>query len=370
MGTELEQAQIDDRARADTEPRVQAEQIAPHCRQALDGAMRTLERCQRDDVMSERAAVAMERVVRHQDPVGLTARYLTAVADPAYNSAFGKLLQYADTAAMRMTADEQAAVQRVSAIEAERAMVDATGASGGFGLPIAIDPTILLTSAGALNPIRELADVRQISTYTPRLVSAATPAANYGAEMTEVADGTPTLVQPTVTTAKGMEFIPFSIEIGEDWTGLQQDLLKLLTDGQAILDATMFLAGTGSNQPQGLFSGAGGLQTTSRTQTATTATSVSGDLHRGSTGHQLDAVLEERDIRREPHGVGHLLPLRRSGEHDRPAALHAGARRFVLGDAEGRVVDQERGHRGHGQQDRHRRRLVRLCDRRSRRRFG
>jgi len=30
--------------------------------------------------------------------MGLTARYLTAVADPAYNSAFGKLLQYADTA--------------------------------------------------------------------------------------------------------------------------------------------------------------------------------------------------------------------------------------------------------------------------------
>jgi len=32
---------------------------------------------------------------------------------------------------MRMTADEPAAVQRVTAIESERAMVDATGASGG-----------------------------------------------------------------------------------------------------------------------------------------------------------------------------------------------------------------------------------------------
>ncbi len=278
VSTESEQDQID-RARVETEPRVQAEQIAPHRRQALDGAMRTLERCQRDDVMNSRAAVAMEAVVRSRDPMGLTARYLTAVADPAYNSAFGKLLQYADTAAMRMTADEPAAVQRVTAIESERAMVDATGASGGFGLPIAIDPTILLTGAGALNPIRELADVRQISTYTLRLVSANTPAANYGAELTEVADGSPTLVQPTVTTAKGMEFIPFSIEIGEDWQGLQQELLKLLTDGQAVLDATMFLTGTGSNQPQGLFSGAGGLQTTQRTQTATSSTTVIGDLY-------------------------------------------------------------------------------------------
>jgi HK97 family phage major capsid protein len=253
--------------------------IEPHRRAALDGAMRTLERCQSTDVMTNRAAVAMERVVRHQDPMGLTARYLVAVADPAYNRAFGKLLQYADTAAMRMTATEQEAVQRVSAIESERAMVDATGASGAFGLPIAIDPTILLTGAGALNPIRELADVRQISTYTLRLVTSNTPAANYGAELTEVADGTPTLVQPIVTTAKGQEFIPFSIEIGEDWTGLQQELLKLLTDGQAVLDATMFLTGTGSNQPQGLFSGAGGLQTTQRTQTATSSTTVIGDLY-------------------------------------------------------------------------------------------
>jgi HK97 family phage major capsid protein len=46
-----------------------------------------------------------------------------------------------------------------------------------------------------------------------------------------------------------------------------------------VLDATMFLTGTGSNQPQGLFSGAGGLQTTQRTQTATSSTTVIGDLY-------------------------------------------------------------------------------------------
>jgi hypothetical protein len=58
--------------------------VEPHRTQALDGAMRTLERVQGDGTMSNRAATAMERAVRHSDPTGITARYLTAVGDPAY----------------------------------------------------------------------------------------------------------------------------------------------------------------------------------------------------------------------------------------------------------------------------------------------
>jgi HK97 family phage major capsid protein len=271
-GTDLE----DPRATSRTN---EAPTLEPHRKQALDGAMRTLERCQRNDSMTNRAAVAMERVVRYQDPSGVTGRYLAAVGDPAYNSAFGKLLQYGDSAAMRMTSDEMTAMQRVSQVESERAMMDGIGASGGFAIPIAIDPTILLTSSGALNPIRSVADVREITTSTLRLVSADTPAAGYGAELAEVTDGSPTLVQPIVTAQKGQEFIPFSIEIGQDWAGLQQELLKLLADGQAILDATKFLTGTGTNEPVGIFAASGGLTTTQRTQTATTATTVIGDLY-------------------------------------------------------------------------------------------
>lgn len=273
---ESEQDQIDDRARVNTEPR---EQVDPHRRQALDGALRTLERCQGRDTMSNRAAVAMERVVRHSDPTGSTGRYIAAAGDPAYNSAFGKLLQYGDSAAMRMTASEMEAVQKVSAIESERAMIDGTGASGGFAIPIEIDPTILLTSSGALNPIRQVADVRQMAGYTLRLVSADTPASTYAAELTEVTDGSPTLVQPTLTAQKGQSFIPFSIELGEDWGGLQMELAKLLADGRDILDATKFLSGTGTNEPVGLFAASGGLTTTQRIQTATSSTTVIGDLY-------------------------------------------------------------------------------------------
>jgi HK97 family phage major capsid protein len=253
--------------------------VAPHRQQALDGALRVLERCQSGDTMSNRAATSMERVVRHDDPAGMISRYVAAVGDPAYNSAFGKLLKYGTTASMRMTSDEMAAMQRVSSVESERAMVDGTGASGGFAIPIEIDPSILLTSSGALNPIRSVSDVRQMAGYTLRLISADTPASTYAAELTEVTDGSPTLVQPTLTAQKGQSFIPFSIELDQDWVGLQQELLKLLSDGRDILDATKFLSGTGTNEPVGIFAASGGLTTAQRVQTATTSTTVIGDLY-------------------------------------------------------------------------------------------
>ena len=92
LSTESEQDWAERGRAPESETRVQTEQIEPHRRAALDGAMRTLERCQHSDVMSERAATAMEGVVRHGDPTGATARYISAVADPAYSRAFGKLL--------------------------------------------------------------------------------------------------------------------------------------------------------------------------------------------------------------------------------------------------------------------------------------
>ena len=251
----------------------------PHRRAALDGALRTLERCQSRDTMSGRAAVALERLVRHGDPAGTTGRYLTAAGDPAYNSAFGKILRYGDSAAMRMTADEMTAVQRVAQVEFERAMIEGTGSLGGFALPIEIDPSVLLTSSGALNPIRQLADVRQMVGFQLRLVSADTPASTYAAELTEVADGSPTLVQPTVTAQKGQSFIPFSIELGMDWASIQKDLLQLLSDGKDILDATMFLSGSGVAEPVGIFAASGGLTNAQRIQTATAATTTIGDLY-------------------------------------------------------------------------------------------
>ena len=250
-----------------------ASAIEPHRKAALDGALRCLERTQHSGVMSDRAATAMEGVVRHGDPSGSTARYLAAVADPAYFTAFGKLLQYGSNAGMRMSSEEHRAVERVTAIDEERSMMDGIGASGGFAIPIEIDPTILLSSSGVLNPVRQVARVVPMASSTLRLVSSTGVTASYGPEGAEQTDGSPTLVQPTLTAQRGSAFVPFSIEIGQDWPLLAQELAKLFADERDVLDSLKFLSGTGIAEPQGILA-TGGLTSTQEITTATGSTTA------------------------------------------------------------------------------------------------
>jgi HK97 family phage major capsid protein len=179
---------------------------------------------------------------------------------------------------MRMTADETNAVQRVTQIDEERAMMDGIGAAGGFGIPIEIDPSILLSSSGVLNPVRAVAQVRQMSGYTLRLVTALTPTASYSPEGAEQTDGSPTLVQPILTAQRGSAFIPFSIEASMDYPGLIQELGKLIADERDILDSVKFLSGTGNGEPQGLLA-TGGLTSTQQITTATGSTTAIADLY-------------------------------------------------------------------------------------------
>lgn len=231
-----------------------------------DGALRTIERYVNSGEMRSAAADTMERLVRDpRDLMGLSARYLEAVGDPHYHSAFGKLFDDPRTGHLRFTPEETTAVQNVSAAEKMRGLVTGTGSAGGFALPIVIDPSIMLTSSGALNPIRQRARVISISTTEWRGVSSAGVTASYDPEASEVSDDTPTLAQPTITTEMARAFVPFSIEVGQDWSSLQSEMLRLIADARDVLDATMFLTGTGTDQPAGVLTG---LTTAQRVQTA------------------------------------------------------------------------------------------------------
>jgi predicted phage gp36 major capsid-like protein len=105
------------------------------------------------------------------DRPALGARYLAAVGDSHYATAFAKILANPGTANLRMTPREQAAVQEVVAADEMRTMVVRTTTAGGFGVPFELDPTITLLGSGALNPVREFATVRTIATDQLKLVS-------------------------------------------------------------------------------------------------------------------------------------------------------------------------------------------------------
>jgi HK97 family phage major capsid protein len=76
-------------------------------------------------------------------------------------------------------------------------------------------------------------------------------------ELTEASDNAPTLAQPSVTPQRVQGFIPFSIEIGQDWGALQAEMTSMLQEAKDDEEATSFATGTGTApQAQGVLTGA------------------------------------------------------------------------------------------------------------------
>jgi HK97 family phage major capsid protein len=210
---------------------------------------------QNDNISKEDAQQNVSRLVERTDSEdGRFARYVLATGNPEYKKAWWKILP----AALRgmpplLSRSEQQAVEQAQ--YAERAL-SLTGASGGFAVPFDLDPTILLTNAGVVDPIRQNARVRTITTDEWRGITSAGITASYAAEAAETTDNAPTLVQPTVTTERAQAFVPFSIEIGQDWTGMQSELSEMFQDAKTTLEAQKFMTGTGTNEPFGVITGA------------------------------------------------------------------------------------------------------------------
>jgi HK97 family phage major capsid protein len=99
----------------------------------------------------------------------------------------------------------------------------------------------------------------------------------FTAEAQEAGDDAPVLAQPTVNIEKAMAFVPMSIEIAEDWAGIQQDMAMVFADAKNQLESQKFLTGLGhaSHEPQGLIAVGGA---TAVTSTATTAVFAVADL--------------------------------------------------------------------------------------------
>ena len=108
------------------------------------------------------------------------------------------------------------------------------------------------SGSGALNPVRDVARVITVATRDWRGVSSDNVTAAYATEATEAS---PVLGQPTIFAQQARAFVPFSIGLGQDWDGLQNELVNLITDARSVLDATKFLTGSGTNEPFGVLTG-------------------------------------------------------------------------------------------------------------------
>lgn len=177
----------------------------------------------------------------------LLAAFTIATSNPHYRSAFQKA---ASGLAPVFSAEEARAVQEVAYLK--RAMSVGTPAAGGYAVPVVIDPTIILTAQGSENDILRLARVETITNDTWRGLSSSGVTWRFGAEASASTDNSPTIGQPEVQTHRADGFIPFSIEIGQDWPGFAERMSELLGEGYSELLAEKLTTGTGADNPHGL----------------------------------------------------------------------------------------------------------------------
>ena len=137
-----------------------------------------------------------------------------------------------------------------------RAANEGTNADGGFGIPVLIDPTIILTSGAAAAPILDICTITTITTDQWKGVNSGGFTWAYNAESAVVADNSLTdMAQPTIPVYKAAGFIPYTIEVGDDYPDFQEEMSKMLAQGYLNLVAKQTMTGSGISQPTGIFTG-------------------------------------------------------------------------------------------------------------------
>jgi HK97 family phage major capsid protein len=212
-----------------------------------DNALRVLERDGKE--LAPFQLDHVNRTLRANTPDldgSIVGRLMIATMDPDYRSAFAKIMT---GNGQLVNSDEVRALQTVAEVRA----ASSTSAAGGYGIPVLIDPTIILTSGAADAPIVAISRVETITTNIWKGVSSAGVTWSTDGEGTAVSDDAPTVAQPSVTTYMGRGFIPFSVQIGMDYPGFEAEMSALLAQGYLDYLATKTATGSGSSDLKGIF---------------------------------------------------------------------------------------------------------------------
>jgi HK97 family phage major capsid protein len=204
-------------------------------------------------VLDDRSATAhlsdaqKAQVERHARRLGSdVARRILVTENDDYREAWMKLVTQPQPI---LTPDETRAMQ---AFNEYRAMAENTTTAGGFGIPVLIDPSIILTAQETDNPFLQLARQVDINTNVWKGVSSAGVTWAFQTEAATTTDNSPTLAQPSVTVHMARGFIPYSIEVGQDYPSFAEEMSTLLAAGYDELLVDKFTRGSGSGEPQGI----------------------------------------------------------------------------------------------------------------------
>lgn len=179
---------------------------------------------------------------------------------PAYRSALFRSLAAAQVGRMPHLSQEEVDALRAFEVlehrwnpEISRAAGEVTTTAGGFGVNAFLDPSIIVTSGAADVPILRYCRIEQVTTNLWKGVSSAGISWSYDTEAAEVSDDAPTIAQPSITVHMARGYVPYSIEVGQDWAGFADNIGRLLNQGYNDLLASKTMTGTGTGEPWGIF---------------------------------------------------------------------------------------------------------------------
>ncbi len=213
--------------------------------EARDRALRRLDNKYSTAHMSAAQTDEVERQIRRDPDI---ARRILVTETEAYRNAWMKVVT--DPNAMALLDEDERNAMR--AWNEYRAAAEWTTTAGGFGIPVFIDPSIILTAQESGNPFLTLARQVTVNTNQWKGVSSAGVSWAFQTEAAAVTDNAPTLAQPTVTVHMARGFIPYSIEVGMDYPMFADEMSRLLAEGYDELLVDKFTRGSGSGEPQGI----------------------------------------------------------------------------------------------------------------------
>jgi len=174
--------------------------------EARDKALRALD--SRDDTahLADDQKTQVAKMLRGDT---LIARRILVTETEAYRTAWQKKVTDPEA---ELTDEERKAILRWQEF---RAMGEVTTTAGGFGIPVFIDPSIILTAQGSSNPFLSIARQVTVNTNVWKGVSSAGVSWAFQTEAAAATDNSPTLAQPTVTVHMARGFIPYSVNTAE-----------------------------------------------------------------------------------------------------------------------------------------------------------
>lgn len=236
-------------------------------REQRDRAFRAIER---DEHLDDEQRGKLDGMLRDRkvNRGGALARHILVTGDPEYRETFLRMM----VGAAPVITERQAHLLR-QADEYRAAINITTDAQGGYLMPFTLDPTVIMTSNGTINPVRQLATVETQATDNWQGITSAGITASYDAEGAEVSDDSPTFGQPVIAIHQAQAYAEATLPAYDDFDGLADDLSAMFAEAKDNLEATVFTTGTGTNQPYGFITDA------TKVASATTDTYAIADVY-------------------------------------------------------------------------------------------